>query len=372
MSSRYIIVSALYAPHKGGVETFTERLAHELAIGGDEVSVVTSRLSSESPEFETQDDGVKVWRLPCIPLMKGRLPVPKRNKNYRRLLDSITSSPADGILVNTRFYGLSLDGVCLAKRTDTPVIVLDHGASWLTLGNPVADMAVRLYERWATNRVKSYNPRFAGVSQKSVDWLKTFGITADVVIPNAIDAEWFRNASSGRNYREEFGLSDSQKIIAFVGRLEPEKGADLFARAIGELGQGYAGFLAGEGSLRRRISSMGLTNVHLLGNTSQADVSALLSEADAFCLPTESEGFCLAILEAASWGVPVAIPDVGIAREALGENFLLLRPPYDDLPDCIYRSLSVNGAAAQENVEKAFSWKNSATAMRAAFESIGH
>ena len=76
MSSRYAIVSALYSPHRGGVETFSENLAHQLAIEGDAVTVVTSRLSANDPAYEVQDDGVMVWRLPCRPLMNGRLQWP--------------------------------------------------------------------------------------------------------------------------------------------------------------------------------------------------------------------------------------------------------------------------------------------------------
>ena len=49
MSHHYAIFSAQYLPHVGGVENFTANLAAQLVREGDQVTVVTSRLSAEQP-----------------------------------------------------------------------------------------------------------------------------------------------------------------------------------------------------------------------------------------------------------------------------------------------------------------------------------
>ena len=368
MAARYAIVSALYAPHVGGVESFTERIAHELVREGDEVTVITSRLSETDPAHAVQDDGVEVWRLPCRPLMGGRMPVPLHNRAFRQLADQIARERFDGMLVNTRFYGMSIDGLRLARRCEAPAVVLDHGASWITLGNPLADAVLRVYERTMTARAKAYHPRFAGISKASVAWLGTFGIKTDTVIPNAIDAEAFRASSSGRDYRTELGISPEQKLVAFVGRLEPEKGPDMLAKALGELGEPYVGVLAGEGSLRPQIEALSLHNVHLMGNVSHQDVSALYAQADALCQPTRSEGFGLSILEAASWGVPIAMPAVGVAEEVLGSTYVRLDPPFTDLASKIEQTVALDASSTRESVERDWNWEASARALRAAFE----
>lgn len=370
MAGRYALVSALYAPHRGGVETFTENLAHELACEGDEVVVVTSQLSQDAPPFEQQEDGVAVWRLPCLPLMNGRLPLPRKGRAFGKLVERIASQSYDGMLINTRFYGMSLEGARLACKIGAPAIVLDHGADWLTMGNPVIDAAIRGYERLMTARVKRYHPTFAGISRKSTEWLRTFGIDTDLVISNAIDAAAFRASSSGRDYRHELGISDSQKLVAFVGRLEPEKGPDALARALAVLGPEYVGVFAGEGSLRGEIEALGLDNLHLVGNVSHQDVSALFAQADVFCLPTKSEGFCLGILEAAAWGVPVAIPDVGVASEVLGETYARLEPPFDDVAAKIVEATSLDTTEVRRHVEEDFTWKTTAREVKEAFEAI--
>lgn len=367
MAARYAIVSALYAPHVGGVETFTENVAHELVREGDEAVVITSQLSEADPTHAVQDDGVEVWRLPCRPLMAGRLPIPLHNRALRHIEDQIARGRFDGMLVNTRFYGMSLEGLRLARRMRVPAVVLDHGASWITLGNPLADAVLQVYERMMTARAKAYRPTFAGISKASVTWLETFGIKTGVVIPNAIDAEAFRASASGRDYRTELGIAADQRLVAFVGRLEPEKGPDVFARALGELGEPYVGVLAGEGSLRPQLEALGLQNVHLMGNLSHPDVSALYAQADALCLPTSSEGFGLGILEAASWGVPIAMPAVGVAEEVLGNSYVRIEPPFADLASKIVQAVELDASATRENVERNWNWEASAKALKAAF-----
>lgn len=370
MAGRYALVSALYAPHRGGVETFTENLAHELSAEGDRVVVVTSQLSPDAPSYEQQEDGVEVWRLPCLALMNGRLPIPRKGRALRELEERLSAQAYDGVLINTRFYGMSLVGARIARKAGAPAIVLDHGADWLTMGNPIVDAAIKGYERMMTARVKRYHPTFAGISKKSTQWLKTFGINTDLVISNAIDAAAFRASSSGRDYRCELGIGDTQRIVAFVGRLEPEKGPDALARALATLGPEYVGVFAGEGSLRHEIEALGLDNLHLVGNVSHPDVSALFAQSDVFCLPTKSEGFCLGILEAAAWGVPVAIPDVGVAGEVLGDTYARLEPPFDDIADKIVEATSLDTTEVRRHVEEDFTWKTTAREVREAFEAI--
>jgi glycosyltransferase involved in cell wall biosynthesis len=311
------IFSALYKPHTGGIETFTDKLAAALAARGDGVRIVTSRLPGTSGR-ETLSNGVEVVRLPAHVLLGGRLPIPKRSRAYHAAFEELLGEPTDRVLVNTRFYGHSLEGLRLAAGKGVPALVLDHGSAHLTLGNPAADALVERYEHAATEKVKAYAPAFAGISEKSRAWLGHFGIGTDLVVPNAIDAQEFRSASSGRDFRRELGIGDGP-LVSFVGRLTPEKGPDkLLAAARTDPEKSYV--LAGDGPLAASLSAGKPDNVHLVGNLDRSDLSALLGQSDAFCLPTRSEGFCTSLLEAGAWGVPAVVPDVGGAREVVGDD----------------------------------------------------
>ena len=318
-SHTYAVFSAHYAPHTGGVESFTQRLAHQLVGQGNHVIVVTSQLDAHSPSHEVQDDGVEVYRLPCHSLLGGRLPVSRKNANYARMIAELTGRGIDCVLVNTRFYRHSLEGVRFAKRIGAPVIVLDHGSAHLTFGNSFVDWFVERYEHAVTKRMQRLAPAFAGISRASVMWLEHFGIGTSVIIPNAIDARQFCDAASSRDFRAELNVK-GRALVAFVGRLEPEKGALVFAQAASLLGDSYVLALAGDGRQRAQIESVAAENVALLGQLDQADLSALLRDADVFCLPTRSEGFCTSLLEAAAQGAIPVMPHVGGMDEVMGWN----------------------------------------------------
>ena len=374
MSHHYAIFSARYAPLTGGVEGFTQNVAHELVRQGNEVVVVTSRLD-DSAVRDTQPDGVRVFRLPSYGLMNGRLPISKRSRDYHALMGELDRFGIDRVLVNTRFYSHSLEGLRFARKMDVPAVVLDHGSAYLVLGNPAADAVLRVYERGITRRGKKYAAQYAGISRMSVEWLANFGIHTTSVIPNAIDAQAFRDLASKRDFRGELGVGPSQTLVVFVGRLTPEKGAVQMADAMRLLGDSYACVLAGEGFLRKDIQSRAIPNAHLVGALDHADLSALLSQGDLFCLPTRSEGFCTSLLEAGAWGLTPLMPRVGGVDEVMGDpvRFGVLLPHTDS--ECVaevIRNARERGLVGQskelaEHVRSDCSWSVTVHALERAF-----
>lgn len=379
MSRTYAIFSAQYLPHVGGVETFTANLAHQLVLGGDGVCVVTSA-RGDAPEVETQDDGVRIVRLPSIQLMGGRLPLSRHGSRERSLLSAVSSLGIDRVLVNTRFYGTSVTGLRFARDLGIPAVLLDHGSAWLTFGSVAAlDAAAHAWERRMTARDVRLGATFAGISEKSAAWLSTFGIETSLVIPNAIDAPSFRAESSGRDFRSELGIPSDATLVAFVGRLAPEKGPERLLEAVRQLGETYACVLAGEGALRPQLEHDLTVNTHLVGNLSHPDLSALLSQTDVFCLPTRSEGFCTSLLEAGAWGVSCVVPDVGGAREVLchdGHTFGAItsdREP-STMAEGIRQTLAgwtpALSRALRDHVERDLSWPQTVRALEHSFELV--
>ena len=372
----YAIFSARYAPLTGGIESYTKGIATALVRRGSRVIVVTSKVGS-APGRETDADGVEVVRLPAHALMAGRLPIPKRDARHRQVMAGLEREGIDRVLVNARFYGHSIEGLAFARRIGAPATVLDHGSAYLVLGNPLADAALIAWEHLMTARVRRYRPRFAAVSAASAQWLATFGIACDTVIPNAIDAAAFRASDTGRDFRRELGVGPDTTLVAFCGRLEPEKGALRLARAAGASdGHDFAFALAGEGSERAEIEALGLPNVHLLGILSHADLAALFRTSDLFCLPTRSEGFCTSLIEAASLGLVPVMPVVGGVHEVMGvpADFGLLLE--DREPATIARALQEarrSGICGHddrlaERTARRCSWEHSAELLEASFE----
>ena len=317
MGSRYVLFSALYPPHMGGIENFTYSLAHALVDRGNEVLVVTNDTNGLGAGI-TDEDGVGVLRLPCFPFFAGRFPVPKINAVSHKLWKGIECQQFDGVLVNARFYIHSLDGIRFAKSLGITPVVLDHGSAFLSFSNQVIDPLVRTYERLITTLGKWFHPDYYGISSKSVEWLRSFGIAAKGVIPNSIDAESFREMSSGRDFRNELDVSAETFLVCFVGRLIPEKGIKIILEASRShrlVEAGVVFVLAGDGILSKEVDEAQGESLRWIGRLSSSDISALLQQSDLLCLPTRSEGFATTLLEASACGCPSVVTDVGGARE---------------------------------------------------------
>lgn len=339
LSRSYVLFSAQYPPHLGGIENFTRGLAETLVGQGHDVTVVTNDTEGLGSGFVVEG-GVRVLRLPCYSLISGRFPLPRLTSSHRELIEELEAMRFDGVLVNARFYPHSLFGMRFARKMGLRPVVLDHGSAWLSFSSPILDPLARLYERMMTTLGKRYDPAYFGISQKSVEWLATFGIQAEGVIPNSIDAVEYR-LSSGRNFRKELGLSESAFLIAFVGRLIPEKGVRQIIEVAKERrfkSEGAVFILAGDGPLSDEVRAAQCESLRWVGRLSREDTSALFQEADVMCLPSRSEGFSTTLLEASACGCPSVITDVGGARELIPDKrFGTILP--DDSAETLSRTL---------------------------------
>lgn len=374
MFRTFAIFSAHYLPHVGGVEVFTDNLARELCARGDEVVVVTNALEQDAGWTKVSGK-LRILRLPCLPLFKGRLPLPVPSIVHRNFLRELDEIRFDAVVVNTRFYPHSLLGASVARKNGLAPIVIDHGSDYLTFGNALVDPFVRLYEHGITKVLRRYGPQLYGISEKSAQWLKTFGVSALGVVPNGLNAAKFRSAASSRSFREELGISQDWLLVAYTGRLIPEKGISALMEAASNpmLQERNVHFvLAGEGPMAADIESELLPNVHLVGRLCSNDVAALLSEADVFCFPSRSEGFGSSLLEAAACEAALVTTDVGIAASLVGDNeggvllssggsagIVEALANYLDSPE---RLQSAKHCAA-DRAENAFSWEASVRAL---------
>ena len=384
----YVLFSALYAPHMGGVEAYTAGMAHELVERGNSATVVTSRLSSASPECETQEDGVRIVRLPSRVLMGGRLPMPLRNARMAQLLEEVTAENPDRVVVNTRFYGMSLEGLRYAKERTLPAVMLEHGSASLSLGSVLADRALNAYETLMTKRVKAYAPTFAGVSQAACAWLGHFGIKTSRVVPNALDAQAYRASASARDFRNELGVREDDLLVAVVGRLIPEKGIQAVLEAARRI-EGDESFascmprrivfaIAGDGALLDQVKAAEAqtTAVKALGRLPVSDVAALLRASDIYLLPSRSEGFATTLLEACAMGAYPITTDVGgVAELGIGRLGGIVLP--DASAASIIAALQVAGemhglcrqqaATLQANAARENTWGKSVEALESLF-----
>lgn len=337
MQKTFLFVAAQYLPTMGGVERYTNHLARKVIRHGHRAIVVTSALKG-LPAHEWDDAGIEIYRLPAWAFMNGRLPLLRINREFVSLAKALWAQPIDFCVINAYFYPLSMYAAQKAHSKKIPAILINHGSAWLMTGNKVLELAGRIYEHLASRLCHHYCPRFFGVSAAAENWLNTFGIRSEGTVTNAIDPEdVVASTDPSTNWRSRLNLPEECAVIAFAGRMIPEKGVDQMIAAMTEIRKEHPGtslLMAGSGPLWEKYREAPPEGVYLLGGQPYGQVLALLQQADLFCLPSRSEGFACTVLEAAALSCPIVTTATGGSPHLLitEEYGLLLK---DMAPDTI-------------------------------------
>lgn len=344
---RYIIFSANYLPHLGGVERYTFNLATNLVSSGYEVAIVTSDVSC--PISYEQSDGIEIYRLPSFRVLGERFPVIKINRKTLEILRKVFKYPYDFGIINTRFYPICVLASFLLRRKKIPFILIEHGTNHFTVNNKFLDVLGHAYEHLATRMLKLNTVHFAGVSLACTKWLKHFGIDTNTVFYNAIDHNAIQvvRQTNKIELRHRLAIPESAKLICYTGRLVKEKGVQKLIDAIGILRRNRLDVylvIAGDGDLLDSIRSLGDKYIIALGKIDFSSIINLLDASDVFCLPTDyPEGLPTSILEAAACKCYVVTTSAGGSSEVILDSSygcILADNTPNEIAKAIYAALS--------------------------------
>jgi glycosyltransferase involved in cell wall biosynthesis len=122
---------------------------------------------------------------------------------------------------------------------------------------------------------------------------------------------------------------NSKPHLVFIGRLSPEKGANVLVDAAKKIKQINLSII-GDGEqralLEKKIKDENIQNIKLLGFHS--DITPFIKSADALIMPSLREGLPMTLLEAICSGIPVIGSDVGGLKSLVKQNGILV-PPND-------------------------------------------
>jgi glycosyltransferase involved in cell wall biosynthesis len=165
--------------------------------------------------------------------------------------------------------------------------------------------------------------------------LREHGLRApSQVVSNGVDLDVFSPGQADEALRRRYALPSGRPLILSVGRLSPEKRADVLIEAVArpEVGDAVLA-LAGSGPdqerLRALAARLGVSErVRFLGFIPGADLPGLYRLADVFAIASEAELQSLATMEAMASGLPVVAVNAGALGELVhpGENGFLTRP----------------------------------------------
>lgn len=135
-----------------------------------------------------------------------------------------------------------------------------------------------------------------------------------VIVPNGLHWREFERSQSPDLFYSQFPETVGQKIVLFLGRLDPKKGLDLLAPAFRDLrtqfsqahlvvaGPDNSGFLP---TIKQFFADADcLDNVTFTGLVTGSLKAATLAAAGVYVAPSYSEGFSLSILEGMATGLP--------------------------------------------------------------------
>ena len=348
----FCFFTAQYLPTPGGVERYTWNLARRCVAAGHRAIIVTSALPG-LPARERDADGLEIYRLPAFPVMGGRFPV---LRPFAPAAD-LWAQSIDFAVIQTRMYTQSIWAARQCRRRGIPALVIDHSTGYMMHGG-LGGVLGRWYEHLACGIIRRCGFPFYGVSGDVCRWLKTFGISAAGTLPNAVDPEELAalaRAEDRPDWRQRLQVPADGHLVAFVGRLIPEKGALQLAKAVQQL-PGCVLAVAGTGPEEEALRAMG-GSVHALGALPHAQIVQLLSQADCYCLPTEyAEGFPTTLLEAAACRCPIVCTHTAGTGELLpdGDYAVYLD---DTRPESLAAALTTvlqDPGASRQRCERAF------------------
>lgn len=136
--------------------------------------------------------------------------------------------------------------------------------------------------------------------------------------------------------------NDGKFIFLTVGRLVPVKNIGLQIEAMAEMVKKYPAtelWIVGDGPERENLIRLGRiklsNNIKFLGQKNKEKLAEIYKNADVFLLTSNSEGWGLAVIEAASYDLPIIMTDVGCAGEVIKNKESGLIIPVGDVKSLI-------------------------------------
>ncbi len=209
------------------------------------------------------------------------------------------------------------------------------------------------------------------------------------LVPCGVNLDVFRPIDK-QEARRQLGLRDDDRILLFVGRIEPLKGLDILLGAAAQVESDSDCFVlvvGGDGStkegevprLRHLASELGIAErVSFLGAVDHERLPLFYSAADVCVVPSFYESFGLVALEAMACGTPVVASRVGGLAGTVrdGETGYLIPwrcpEPFAERLELLLDNEELRrafGQSAREFVER-FRWDNVADATLALYQEL--
>jgi D-inositol-3-phosphate glycosyltransferase len=326
-------VGDLGAKDTGGMSVYIRELARELGNQGHSIDVYTRVHDPADPRIEDLSEGARLIHLRAgkeakIQKMAVYFSLPEFTFNLENFWQN------NGLkydIVFSHYWISALVGKYLRQKWQIPYITMYHtlGAVKNAIGIGDSEPALRIVSERDT--VADCQRIIVATEKEKEDLVHHYGAIPDKVgvVPCGVNMRLFQPVDKA-NARQKLGLGDD-KILLFVGRIDPLKGVDQLLKAMPYL-KSFKGLrliiVGGDEYSRAEVEKLQKLSAELdiqdavtfQGLIKQEQLPYFYSAADVCIVPSYYESFGLVPLEALACGTPVVATDVGDLKNIIRQG----------------------------------------------------
>ena len=308
----------------GGMNVYVRELSRAMGESGISVDIYTREHDPERDKIEWIAHNVRVIHLPGGPYDSGVSELFVHLPRFLKEMESFGEEEAIKYdVVHSHYWLSSWLGQRLAKELRVPHVVTFHTLALIKMQSRAGEMEPE--EREAVERDAMLSAdriiAFSGHERDSMARLYGADPRKVMLAPCGVDLTKFRPMDQ-KEVRQRLGLN-GEKLLLYVGRVEPLKGLDLLVETAAQMeaeGDGVRMMVVGGGGpgepetdrvrqLAKERQVEGL--IDFVGRVNHDELPLYYNAADVCVVPSYYESFGLVALESMACGTPVVATRVG-------------------------------------------------------------
>ncbi|MBM3155914.1 MAG: glycosyltransferase family 1 protein [Chloroflexi bacterium] len=384
-------VGKLGSKDTGGMSVYIRELARELGKRGDRVDIYTRAHDPSENVIVELGDNARIIHLQAGEVEPvDKLAVYSHLEAFARALEDFRErNELQYDVIHSHYWLSGWVGRKIQRRWDVPHVIMFHtlGAIKNAIGVGETEPALRIMAE--KELAQDCQRIIAATEREKNDLGRYYDAPPDKisVIPCGVNLDLFQRIDKeAARRRLDF---NGNKIILFVGRIEPLKGLDKLLAALPALDSGQEPLLVVVGGdersqaeverLRKLSRSLRIEgSVDFRGIEEQERLPLYYSAADVCVIPSYYESFGLVALESLACGTPIVATRVGCVESVIrqGQNGCMVE---DNAPVRLADSIAGllkeqnNGAKSADSIRASvdgYGWSNIAEAIVPAYREV--